>query len=308
MKNRWGLNKSHVRLAAIVCFVLWGFGFVVTKYVLLSMPFYVMGAVRYGIAAPTVGRKALMSLPYIRGETARLLFIRTILNVTQMASLFLALVFIDASFVAMFGLLLPLLIYNLAVKYLHESSDRHLLIGSFIAVAGSLLATIAVTGLTGSLNVIGLGLIAINLLSDAISTIYTKKLRETLTGNQLTGMFFLANFFFYAAFTLVMWGHFNISDIALGAWLGVLWLVLFNSVIAFNLYMYSIQRLKASEFSIYFYLSPLVGMIASILLLGESTNALFWAGVGIVIIGILYAERWMKIRVPEMLLHQLHHH
>jgi len=298
------MNKA--RFAAAGAFLIWGIGIAITKYTLLTMPFFVMGAMRYSIATPTVGVKALSSLIYIKGRTAKLLYLRTVLNIVQMATLFLALLLVDATFVSMFGLLLPLLVYNLAVRFLHERHDRHLLIGSFVAIIGSVVATFATSGISGGVNIIGLGLVLINLFADGISTIITKSLRSELSGEQLNGMFFASNVVFYLIFTAVMWGTFPFSDIDSVAWLGLIWLVLMNSILALRLYMYSIKRIKATELSLYVYIAPIAGMISSIVLLGERHNALFWAGVGTVIIGILYAERWMKFRLPEFFIHRIH--
>jgi drug/metabolite transporter (DMT)-like permease len=75
------------------------------------------------------------------------------------------------------------------------------------------------------------------------------------------------------------------------AWLGVLYLAVFGSVVAFILVQYGIRRIGASRASVFALLVPIVGVGSSALLLREPLTPLTLAGGALVLVGLWIVER-----------------
>jgi drug/metabolite transporter (DMT)-like permease len=71
---------------------------------------------------------------------------------------------------------------------------------------------------------------------------------------------------------------------AVGAWV---FLVVFGSLVAFNAYMVLLARAPAAVASSYTLVTPLIGMLLGMAVLGERVAALEWAGLAVVLAGVV---------------------
>jgi len=225
-----------------------------------------------------------------------------------MFAFFVALQLVDGSFFAVFQLLLPLLIYNMGVYFLHEKWDRHLFIGSVVSLVGSGIALYSTGDFGSTTNIFAYILIFVNVIADAVSTLLTKKLSSELSLEQLNGLTHATNFIFFSVLTMVFWSHIDISSITVASWAGAAWATIMSTIVAIRIYLIALKKLNMTEMSLFVYISPIVGIAASIIILNESRNLLFWVGASIVVLGIAYAERIMKLRVPNLFKHRIHFH
>lgn len=74
-------------------------------------------------------------------------------------------------------------------------------------------------------------------------------------------------------------------------WLGLLYLATFGSVFAFALYYEGIRRIGAGRASAFAFLVPVIGVVTSVLLLGEKLTAVTAFGGVLVLLGLWLVQR-----------------
>jgi drug/metabolite transporter (DMT)-like permease len=82
----------------------------------------------------------------------------------------------------------------------------------------------------------------------------------------------------------------------LGAWTATVWLGLFyvaivSTVVAFLLWNWGFARMDAGRGAVYFFLQPVIGALFGSSLLGEQLGLGFFLGGGLILLGVLLAER-----------------
>ncbi len=73
--------------------------------------------------------------------------------------------------------------------------------------------------------------------------------------------------------------------------MGILYMALISGIVAYTLYAIGLKYLSASETTIFYYMQPLFGIPISIMFLHEQVGLLFLVGAGLIIFGIIKAER-----------------
>lgn len=84
----------------------------------------------------------------------------------------------------------------------------------------------------------------------------------------------------------------NLKDyMSMPSLMGILYMALISGIIAYTLYATGLKYLSASETTIFYYMQPLFGIPISIMFLNEHVGLLFLVGAGLIIFGIIKAER-----------------
>ena len=80
-------------------------------------------------------------------------------------------------------------------------------------------------------------------------------------------------------------------------WGNLLYLGLICSMAAYFIWGITVKRIGAVRASNYFYLSPIISMIAAAIWFGERTNAIAYIGCALILAGVIMAEKFK--RKPE---------
>ena len=144
--------------------------------------------------------------------------------------------------------------------------------------------------------VFGFGLSVFSTITWALGTIYTKK----QTTKSIDPYFSIGLQMLISGFTLSIVLLFNgnftpIQNISLNVWLGISYLTLFGSLIAFSCFLYALKNLPAEQVSIYAYINPIVALLISHLFMGEKLSFLLLTGTAVVITGVFILNRAFKI-------------
>ncbi|MBK8701318.1 MAG: EamA family transporter [Saprospiraceae bacterium] len=147
--------------------------------------------------------------------------------------------------------------------------------------------------------VFGFALSVFSTITWALGTIYTKR----QTGQQVNPYFSIGLQMLLSGLSLSFFlegtGNFTpIADITLNVWVGIGYLTLFGSLIAFSCFLYALKHLPAEQVSIYAYINPIVALFISHLWMGEEVTALLLTGSAIVILGVYIINRAFKIEAP----------
>ena len=122
----------------------------------------------------------------------------------------------------------------------------------------------------------------------------------TVAGKEATARFssVTVNTFAYVGGALalapvVLWraSHHALENVSSAAWLSMLYMALFPSVLAYLIYYYALKRISASRVSAFSYLQPVFATAMGVAILGERPGASVVAGGLVILCGVWMAER-----------------
>lgn len=193
--------------------------------------------------------------------------------------------------------LAPIFIVLAGVLFLKEKVTRLETLGLMVAIAGSVVM-ISQPLLEGSAfaqkNLLGNLLI---ILSDIIWTAYiiaSKKEFKKHSPFVITAVSFLTGLVTIFPLALLEGGgqitHYELLMTNLPALFGVLYMVIFSSIIGYFAFEQGLKLIEASEASIFAYLQPIFAAPAAIVWLGEKVTPPFLLGAGIIAVGVFLTE------------------
>ncbi len=295
------LNHMQVAVVAMVGVnIIWGAAFPITKPALASIPPFTFALLRFALALLVLlalaGREALALL---RGPDRRRLWTMGALGfcAAQLAQT-VALRLSPASDISILSAVTPLLIVLLAWPWLGERPRRAQwagLAGATIGLALVLWPSGADPG-GGALRLLGDAIFIAGMLGWAAYNVLGRGLMARVSPLPATAA---------AALTgTVALLPFAIGELALGApvgislagVVGVVYTGLLVTVLGFLTLFWAYRRVDAATIAATMYIQPLVGVLLSWALLGESLGGLFVAGAALVLAGV-----WLTSKQPGSL-------
>jgi drug/metabolite transporter (DMT)-like permease len=194
---------------------------------------------------------------------------------------------VDAGTAAMLIQLSPILIGVLAGLLLGEGFPKNLVIGGLVAFAGTLLIGIATS--TGQADVRGVLLVLLSAVVYAIATVAQKILLRRISGLQVTWLGCSIGMVVCLVFApgLV---H-AVRSAPLSATLGVVYLGLVPTAIAFSTWAYALARSDAGRLGATTYIVPPVTIVLGWLFLGEVPAVLAVVGGVVSLVGVSLSRR-----------------
>ena len=167
-------------------------------------------------------------------------------------------------------------------------------VGMVIAFLGSVLLALK-DGFVWGDSVLGDVLAMLAAFVWAFYSMALKKLNKSYST-----LFITRKLFFYgvlSALPLLAWQDTHMDwDILKQppVWGNLLYLGLICSMAAYFIWGITVKRIGAVRASNYFYLSPIISMIAAAIWFGERTNAVAYAGCALILAGVIIAEKFKR--------------
>lgn len=79
------------------------------------------------------------------------------------------------------------------------------------------------------------------------------------------------------------WTNFNIAAVSLNSWLGLAYLTIFGSIIAFTAYSWLLKNAEPSIVATYAYVNPVIAVFLGWLIAGETFTAQMLVGAGVIV-------------------------
>lgn len=280
--------KTNVYLGILV--LLWGWNWPLTKYGLIFMPPLLFAGFRLLVGGVILVLIALPRLHMLRlKENWPVYALSALLNIVfyygfqtvglahAPAGLFSSIVFLQ-----------PVLIGIGAWLWLGESMNAIKIVGLVLGFAG--VATISIGGITGNVSAAGIALALASAISWALGTIYMKKNAARVDGLWMTATSVLAG-------GIVLTATGSITE----SWASVRWTIPFMLdtlfiallVIALGwlLYFKLLGSGEASKVGSFTFLIPLVSILTSVLMFGESVSLNLIAGLVLILFSIVLVNR-----------------
>jgi len=291
--------------AALAIVVIWGMNFVAMKFTLREFTPFQLGAARYVFAAlplvlfvkpPRLHWKWVLAFGLLQG-VGQFGFLFTALQVGMTAALASVLMQTQVFFTALFGYLL-----------LRERASRPLQVGLLLAALGiaCFCANFIAPQSGGSATTV-LGFV-LNLCSAsmwAASNIVARKAQEASAGFDPLAFVVWSSVVPVLPFTLLSlvfddpatrWRWLETTP---AQWAAVAYLGWMATVVAYGLWTGLLKRHPANRVAPFSLGTPLVGLAAGLLLLGETITLWQWAGVAFVIAAlacVMFGGRWNALR------------
>lgn len=211
--------------------------------------------------------------------------------------LFLGLARTTVLSMALISLANPLLIEYAGVIFLHEHITRREKIGTFIAIAGTLLTVLQpilkAGGDFGDLT--GNILILFYFLGDIAAVIFLKKIvRNEVSPFQLTNFSFVVGFITILPIALFVMGPKvlieTVGSLAFPYHAGVWYMAFISGNLAFSLRAKAQKTIEVGEAGLFAYLVSVFSAPLAVLFLGETITPPFILGAAVIAVGVFIAE------------------
>lgn len=293
-------GQTFAFVALFVAIFIWGFAYVVTKSGLSTVPPMLFALLRYSVASVL-----LVPLALARGGMARLprpipwttLTLMSLTGVAVYYILFnLALAYTTASQTALIQSSFPAVVAIMAVLWLHEHVSRRRVIGIVLAVIG-VVVIVANTKADASARdpVLGNALAFASVLVWSVYTILAKRMSKA-DPIAVTATISLIGTILLIPAVLIEGADVSLSAIPMSGWMPILYLGALASATSYLLYSRALRDIDASLVGTFINLSPVIGVVAGVVVLDESITVPAVLGGILVLAGV-----WISTaRVPSL--------
>ena len=181
-----------------------------------------------------------------------------------------------------------------AIFYRDERITLLTCVGMVIAFIGSVMLALK-DGFVWGDSVLGDLLAMLAALVWAFYSMALKRLNRTYTT-----LFITRKLFFYGVLSALPFLALEGKQLSLevlkqpAVWGNLLYLGLICSLAAYFIWGITVKRIGAVRASNYFYLSPIISMIAAAIWFGERTNAVAYVGCVLILAGVIMAEKFKR--------------
>lgn len=302
IKNNW-----LVPLAFTNIYVIWGITFLAVSFGLTGFPPFILSGIRFLAAG-------LMIFGYLRvkGEKANSLInwrknaITGILVLTGGTGLVgWGEQYVSASEASIAIATGPFWFIAIDKKnWRYYFSNKVILVGLVIGFIGLILflsgsVTSPESTVSGSLRITAFIVLALSSISWVLGSLYSK---NNPAGHS-TFMNIAQQLISAGVASLIIasfrneWSGFSIAAVPLSAWLGLLFLVLFGSIVAYVSYIWLLSVKPAALVSTHTYINPIVAVLAGWIITNEMINGNQLLGLFVILSGVLLtnATKYLKL-------------
>ncbi len=285
------IGRRLASLLAGTVATLWGTAYVAAKYALSTLPPFTAATARFALAMAMLW-PVLLAMQRVERLDRRdlpLLVAASLFQATFYFALqYVGLQYTTASNTALIVNTRPIFVAVLSTLLLREALGTRRAMGILVAFIG--VAVVVLSGSGGSpgfarQGIIGDVLILLNALSGALAIILLKKVMDRYS--PLTAAVYTTTIGTIGLIPLAAWETMRRGWPAGSAlsWAAVVYMALANTAVPYLLWYRALSVLKTSETAVFLYLTPVVSVILSALLLGERIGIGFMVGAALVLCG-----------------------
>jgi drug/metabolite transporter (DMT)-like permease len=295
-------TRNQPTLALIGAAASWGIATAISKRAVEELPPLVLLAVQLSASVVALGIvMRLAGVPFRDPDASPVLGRLGILNpgIAYLLSL-IGLVSIGASVSVLLWATEPLWILALAAMVLGERLVPGAVVASVVAIAG---LALVVAGGGGSIAPIGVILSIAGVICCAIYTVVARRWIGTADGTApvvLTQQLYALAVVLVGIAVVAVSGQLTIGPVSSLGWASAIASGLLYYATAYWLYLSALRELPASVASASFYLIPVFGVSASVILLGERLEPIQWVGAVVVIVAVAVVLRLSLSAAPAV--------
>jgi drug/metabolite transporter (DMT)-like permease len=315
-----GKTESSRKLLILVAaffavYVFWGSTYLAIKYAMQTLPPFLMAGSRFAFAGGILLLWARLSKDYERPkrEHWRTSFIvGTLLLLGGNGGVVLAQHFIPSSLAALLVATEPLWIVLLSWLWLgHGRPTGKVVLGLIVGFVGValLVSGRGTTGLqSGDIGQwIGVVAVMIGALSWAAGSIYGLRGATPKSPLQAAGMQMTAGSFSLLLVGIIRgeWSTFDPSAVSSASVFGLIYLIIFGSLLGFTAYSWLLKNARPSMVATYAYVNPVIAVLLGWLIAGEAMTGQMLIAAG-VIVGSVVLITSQNTKDPEEEVEDIH--
>jgi drug/metabolite transporter (DMT)-like permease len=290
------VHKAYIALGIVSFF--WGTTYIAARVGAQEIPGLFISGLRQFISGAI-----LVSYFLLRGYRIPN---KTILKKISVQSIFLLCIanglltwsveYISGGLAAIIAALVPLFIALFTV-WLSKCAriSKLMIIGLLVGFAGVLTIFYDYLGQMKSGSfVLGVVLAILSTLSWSFGTVYTSKEKPPINILFNVGLQMLIAGVLVLLICGVTGKYVNMANVGQQAWLALVYLIVFGSLIAYSAYVFMISKLPPTQVSVYAYINPIVAVVIGWLLLSEKMNMQMIMGTLITLGGVYLVNREFK--------------
>ncbi|GDX62079.1 transporter [Candidatus Levyibacteriota bacterium] len=285
-------NHTLALVALTIASIIWGATSSIMKLTLEIVPLFSLGAIRFCIAAIILLPFAITNL-HIKRKHILLLIFSAFCGITLHISIFFwGLTLTSAINSSIITATIPLFTIFIAHRFLRESLKMNILFGAILGLFG-ILIIIGKDIIQGiNLSPTGDFLLLFSTFLFILYEIMSKELFANYKPIPITFYGFVIGGISFLPGALLDWQRnpLWISAVRTEHIFGILFGIIFSSVLAYSLWQWGLSQLTASRVGFFFYINPIVGTITAVLLLNEQITPIFIVGAIFIFAGLLLAE------------------
>lgn len=279
-------GAHYVLLTAMAA--IWGLAWTIGKLLSVSLPPFSLGVVRYAIVVP-----CFFMLLFMREKTVGIekkwlksLFYMALFSVGLYQTLFFVGVrYTGASDAAIIITSSPVITSFLSSVFLKEKLTKGKISGVSLCIVG-VISIASVSGFSFTGKTLGDIYIFLAALFFSLYTIVLRKFSVSSESSPLRTMSWVSLFGLVMMLPLVFFENPLAFRWGPEAWMEIIYLALFSTVIGYLLYAEGVGKLGASRTSSFMNLVPVFAIISSNILLGESIGAAHFVGFALIFLGV----------------------
>lgn len=178
-------------------------------------------------------------------------------------------------------------------KWKENFTNRSIITGLIFGFIGVVLmfgekVAAALFSTHNSNELIGLFILLVGTMSWAGGSLYSKyRSSGSTTVSSAWQMLAAGVAFIMGSFFLQEWKGFEWHSVSTGAWMSLLYLVIFGSLAAYSAYVWLLQVRSAAQVSTYAYVNPVIAVLLGVFFAGEHMTLLQVSGLMVILISVL---------------------
>ncbi|MBQ0064864.1 MAG: DMT family transporter [Firmicutes bacterium] len=286
------MNKKAI-LAGIAGNSIFGFSFLFSKIALQYVSPIVLLSIRFDIAFITLGILVLckiVKVHYQNKDIKRLLMLGLLQPIVYFLCENNGLQYVSSAISGVLIAIIPIVTFFTGFFFLHEKFEMKQLWWAVVSLIG--VSTISIVGQNdGSVKLIGILLLLGAVLSAAIYNTLSRQISNQFSPFERTFMMFFMGALFFTGMAVFQ---------TRGEWIGiassalekkeflfaVIYLGIVSSILAFYCLNYSVSYLPVRQATSFAGLTPIITVVAGVLVLHESINWIQIAGIVMILLGV----------------------
>jgi drug/metabolite transporter (DMT)-like permease len=288
-------NRSLILLIAAFAavYIFWGSTYLAIKYAIETMPPFLMAGARFVFAGSILMIWARFSKDYERPKAAHWktsFIVGTLLLLGGNGGVVFAEHHISSSLAALLVATEPFWIVLLSWLWLKGARPNlKAVLGIAVGFFGVWLlingqAPNAATS-SGSMQLISAIIIIVAAFSWATGSIYGLRSPVPKSSLQTAGMQMLSGGLVLLVVSLIAgeWSSFSIAQVSSNSWFGLIYLIIFGSLIGYTAYSWLLKNAQPAMVATYAYVNPVIAVFLGWLIAGESFTGQMLIGAGVIV-------------------------
>ena len=290
-------SRRHPLLYLLLALMvgLWSANFIIAKIALREIPAVLLAGLRVGLAGLMIlpvyhWRTRASGKTWTREEAPLLVGLGLCGAALNQLCFVLGLSRTSVAHAAIIIGLTPIVVLGLAVSMKLERLTARKLTGMLTALAGIGILKAFETAGSGP-TWLGDFLVFLAALTFAVFTAFGKKITLRHSSITVNTFGYVGGAVFMAPLVVWQGWSFPFAQVSAMAWLSVVYMALFPSLICYLIFYYALSHIPASRVSALSYFQPLLATLMAVALLGERLTASVVAGGAVILAGVWLAER-----------------